>query len=102
MPITPMPAGSTHVKLSATWSDDSGAAIDLTASTITLVLDNGASTRAGAGTVTLTAPASGQFTYAFAAGDVTLGNYTCQFKATYGDSTVLYSDNFPFVVVANA
>lgn len=101
MAITPLIVGTTHTKISSTWTDDTGAAIDLTGATITLVFNNGASDRTGTGTTAFIASTAGTFTYTFSVADAaTAANYTCQFKAVFGDSTVLFSDPFALVMQA--
>ena len=103
MAISPIPQGQTHVKLSLTWKDDSNAVVDLTGATVTCRISAvpGGTGAAGAGTVTVTGAAAGTLTYAFDATDVaTSGDYEIQFKAVYGDGTILYSDPLYYVVTA--
>ena len=103
MAITPFYVGQTHVKLSLTWQDDSGTAVDLTGATVTCrFLPVHGAGFAGTGTVNVTNAAGGVFTYAFSAGDVaTAGDYTLQFKAVYGDSTVNFADPLGLSILAD-
>ncbi len=101
MAVSPIIVGQTHVKISATWTDDTGAAVDLTGATISLVFNNGSSDRTGTGTTAFVASTAGTFTYTYSVADVsTAANYTCQFTAVYADSTKLICD--PFIVVIQA
>ncbi len=70
-----------------TWSRDNGDAEPLTAATLTGTITNRATgtTRAIAGTLTVTDGAAGQFRWDYAAGDVdTAGEFDVQFSAAFG------------------
>lgn len=71
-----------------TWTRDDGTAEDLSGATITGFIKNSAGTvRAIDGTLTLTTPASGIFTWAYGDNDVaTAGEFTVQFNAAFGSA----------------
>lgn len=101
MPISPIPQGQTHVILSLTWKDDASVVVDLTGSTVTARIKaiNGTGA-AHTGTLTVTGAAAGTLTYKFATAEVaTIGDYEIQFKAVYGDATILLSDPLYYSVV---
>lgn len=68
-----------------TWTESDGTAVDLTGATITGKIRDAAGTvRDIEGTLTLTDPENGVFTWAYHADDVeTAGNFDVQFTATY-------------------
>lgn len=70
-----------------TWTREDGNAETLTGATITGTITNRSTdtTRAIAGTLTVTDGAAGQFRWDYAAGDVdTAGEYDVQFSAAFG------------------
>lgn len=71
-----------------TWTRADGTAEDLSGATITGFIKNSAGTvRAIDGTLTLTTPASGIFTWAYGDNDVaTSGSFTVQFNASFGSA----------------
>ena len=95
MPLFPWVVGQTHPIWSLTWKDDSGAVVDLTGATLSLRIRLGGAGQgvAGGGVITVTNASGGLFTYAPVAGDFPQpGQLDVQFKAVYGDGTVLYHD----------
>lgn len=94
MAITPWYLGETRPTWSLTWTDDAGAAINLTGATVAMrIRQPNTTTAPGAGVVNVTNAVAGQFTYAVAALDFPVaGSYTVQASAVYGDGTVLKSD----------
>ena len=81
-------AGALRPSQVITWTRDDGTAENLTGATITGTLtpiDTGVA-RAIAGTLTLTIPASGAFTWAYGAADVVEGIYNVQFNASFAAS----------------
>lgn len=105
MPYTPIEAGDTGYTYTITWQDDSGAAVNLTGATVTLRLQplppSTAATFAATGTITLTTPASGIFTWVPSSTDVaTAANYNAQFKAVLSGGGILHTDVFPLSMKA--
>jgi hypothetical protein len=96
--ISPWVAGQTLPVWQETWTDDSDNPENLTGATVTLlILPPGGTAPSnevtGTGTVVLTAPTLGQFTYAVAATDFTsTGSYSVRWRAVYSSGT-LYSDS---------
>lgn len=81
-------AGALRPSQVITWTRDDGTAENLTGATITgslTPIDTGVA-RAIAGTLTLTTPADGVFTWAYAAADVVEGVYDVQFNASFASS----------------
>jgi hypothetical protein len=104
MPVTPLFVGETHKPLSVTFLDDSGAALNLTGATLSVRFSgvSGSASFLGGGSFSITNAAAGLFTYTLVAGDVaTPGTWQLQFKATYGDATVSFSDPIPLEVLAD-
>ena len=93
--ISPWYAGQTHPTWAVTWPG-----VDLTGATVTVRFEVGGSAAAGTGTVTLTTPSQGQFTYKPAAADFgNAGFWSGQWKAVFGDGSILFSDPFLITVV---
>jgi len=102
LPISPIPVGQTHVVLQLTWQDDSGVAVDLTGAAVTARIKpiNGTGS-AATGTLVVTNAATGNLTYKWATAEVaTVGEYEIQFKAVYGDGTILLCDPIYLDVMA--
>ena len=101
MGISPWQIGQTRPTWSITWLDDSKTAINLTGASVVMRISlYGGVGYTGTGTLIVTGPTLGQFTYLPALADFpTAGNYTVETRATYGDGTVLYSD--PLFLVVN-
>lgn len=82
--------GARHTGQTITWTRNDGTAENLTGATVTgkmKKLDTGA-VKSITGTLTVTTPASGIFTWAYATADIdTAGVYEVQFKATFADTT---------------
>lgn len=78
-------AGALRPAQVITWTREDGDAEVLTGATITGTLqpDSTGTTRAIAGTLTVTDGASGIFTWTYAAGDVVEGEYLVQFSAAF-------------------
>lgn len=103
MPYTPIFTTDTGYTYTVTWQDDSGTAVNLTGATVTLRLQplppSTAATFAATGTITLTNPSSGIFTYAPSSADVTTAaSYNAQFKAVLAGGGVLHTDIFPLAI----
>ena len=99
MPLFPLFVQQTRPTWLLTWQDDLGNPINLTSATITLRIRPGHSAQAiaGGGVITILPQSGatlGQFTYAPVAADLIRPdqNYDLQFKAVFGDATVLYHD----------
>lgn len=93
MAISPWVIGQTHPTWQITWTDDSNKPVDLTAATVTLwILTKEGTQTAGAGVVTVVAPAtSGIVTYKPVAADsLKVGNFFVALKAVYPDGTILW------------
>ena len=72
-----------------TWTDADGTAVNLTGATITGIIRNRATgaARAVDGTLTVTTPAAGVFTWAYGTTDVgTAGLFDVQFNAAFGSA----------------
>ena len=82
-----------HTGQVVTWKRLDGSAVDLTGATITARIKNSAGNVAAAdGTFTLVSATEGQFRWSYGATDVgTAGEFTVQFKAVFGDTTIEYS-----------
>jgi hypothetical protein len=87
MALAPAVAGALRPSQVITWTREDGSAEDLTGATITGTLKpRGGTTRAIAGTLTVTTAASGIFTWAYDAADVVAGLYEVQFNAAFAAS----------------
>lgn len=100
MPYSPIFTTDTGYTYTVTWQDDSGAAVNLTGATVTLRLQplppSTLPAFAATGTITLTTPASGIFTYVPSSADVTTAaSYNAQFKAVLAGGGILHTDIFP-------
>lgn len=71
-----------------TWTDDSGAALNLTGATITgKIRDRAKTVRSITGTLNVTDAVGGIFTWVYSAADVaTAGEFTVQFTAAFGSA----------------
>lgn len=104
MPYSPIVSTDTGYTFTITWQDDSGAAVNLTGATVTLRLQplppSTAATFAATGTITLTTPASGIFTFVPSATDVsTAASYSAQFRAVLSGGGILHTDVFQLAMV---
>ena len=71
-----------------TWEDDDGAAIDLTGSTITGIIERGGVQTAITGTFALVTATSGIFSWTYSAADVSqAGTFFSQFRAKYSSDS---------------
>lgn len=96
MTVSPWVVGQTAPAWALTWEN-----INLTGATVTGRISIGGVAANAAGTITVTYPLEGGFTFAPTAGDfATAGTATIQFKASYGGGVVEYSDPFTVQVVA--
>lgn len=78
--------GATRPQQQITWTDADGDAVNLTGATITAIIRDRTTfgTAASTGTLALTTPASGVFTWTYGSADVaTAGVYDVQFTASY-------------------
>lgn len=102
MALSPWPAGATLPLWNATLSDDTGAAVNLTGATLSLIIRNTRTLtdQTGAGSWTITGATAGQAQYTWAAADsATIGDYVLIVVATYAGG-VLKTDPIPWQVVA--
>jgi hypothetical protein len=103
MAISPWSCGATLPVWQATFTDDSGNALNLTGATLSLIIHNTQTQEdvAGAGTWTITNATSGQATYAWAAADsAEPGIYSLSVRITFSGGGVLYTDPVPWTVNA--
>lgn len=84
-----------------TWTDEDGAAIDLTGSTVTGIIDRNGVQTAITGTLTLSGtPTNGIFTWAYSAADVAqAGTFFVQFRAKYSDHLSEISHRTQWIVL---
>jgi hypothetical protein len=84
--------GATLPVMALTLTDDTGAAINLTGATLSLIIHNTQTQEdvAGAGTWAITNAAAGQATYTWASGDTaTAGSFLLYVKATYSGGVAI-------------
>lgn len=101
MPISPWTTGATLPQWAATITDDSGAAVNLTGATLSLIIRNtqtGQETT-GAGAWTITNATNGQASYAWAAGDSAVaGVYSLIVKIAFSGGGEMICDAVPWTV----
>lgn len=91
MAISPWPSGATLPVWAVTITDDTGAAVNLTNATITLLIRNVNNTSgvSGAGTWTITNATAGQATYSWAAADsANVGSYMLTVIITFSNGVI--------------
>ena len=94
----PIRVGETHILWTYTWTRKGNTIIDLSGATITgrkSPHGNDMGAAAITGTIVVTNGPAGQFTLAPSPGDVSAsGFFDFQFKAVFGDGTVLLSNRY--------
>lgn len=100
MALPPAVQFSRKRSITITWTDDDGAAINLTGSTITGIIERAGVQTAITGTLALSVAASGIFTWTFSAADVAqAGSFFVMFRAKYSDTLSEISYRTPWKVL---
>lgn len=103
MALSPWSSGATLPLWNVTIADDSGAAVNLTGATLSLIIRNTRTLtdQTGAGSWSITSATAGQAQYTWAAADsATPGDYALIIVATYSGGGVLKTDPITWQVVA--